>query len=176
MSQSSAAAELSDKIREVKRHYYLLGQRERLALHVMAVVVALVLILVLGIMPANKKLAMARQQQQSAQEMNAWIKANEPLMQAAARSGRPGGAAMTGQALLTQVNRSAQMAGVTLRRTEPEGNDKLRVWLEEASFNAVMGWLAQMDKQMGISVLNISVEAQREPGIANIRLILGASS
>jgi general secretion pathway protein M len=159
----------------VKRHYYLLGQRERLAVHVSAVVLVLALIVLAGILPAQKKLAVARDQQVAAQELNAWIKANEARLRDVARVGG-GSAAMTGQALLTQVNRSAQMAGVTLRRTEPEGDDKLRVWLEEASFNGVIAWLAQLDQQMNIKVINISVESHRDPGLANVRIILGASS
>lgn len=176
MSQSSLSAELSDRFREVKRHYYLLGARERLILHVISVVVVLLLIFALGIAPAQKKLATAKQQHIAAQEMHEWMKANEPRLRDAARAGRSGGASMTGQALLTQVNRSAQTSGVTLRRTEPEGDDKLRVWVEDASFNAVISWLADMDKRMGIKVINISVESHRDPGLANVRIILGAAS
>jgi general secretion pathway protein M len=135
------------------------------------------LVYLLVLAPMQSKLDQAQDSHRHWQDLQQWLQVNEPAIRAAAgKAGKSAAAAgMTGQALLTQVNRSAQMAGISLRRTEPEGEDKLRVWLEEAPFNAVMGWLVTLDRDMGIRVTNIAVDSSREPGLANFRIIVGAT-
>lgn len=174
MSDVSVLKTLSEKTREAKRFYYSMAPRERLMVNGMLAVLLIALIYLVLVYPAYNKVAEAEERFQRTQDLNAWMMANEPALKAASNSGsaRAGGT-VSGQALMSQINQSAKMMGIDLKRYEPDGETKLRVWLDDASFNSVMKWLAQLEKQHGIKVINISADAEKAPGIANFKVILG---
>ncbi len=79
-----------------------------------------------------------------------------------------------GESLLALVERSARTGGMAdgFRRGEPAGDKRVRVWLENASFDAAMDWLESLQSQHGISVVDAVVERAGVPGLVNMRLLL----
>ncbi len=165
---------LSSKTRELKRAYYSLSARERVMVNAMLAVVLFALVYVVLVYPASRAVNQAQLDYEQKQNLLAWMKSEEGKMKAVAASGLGTKPKKTGQALMTQVNRSAQQAGLTLKRYEPDGEDKLRVWLDDVSFNKTIRWLNQLESRDGIKVINISIDAQNKPGIANFKIILGS--
>jgi len=85
----------------------------------------------------------------------------------------------TGGSLLALVDRSARAAGMGagLSRVEPEGKDKVRIWLNDITFNALIPWLTELNKTQGVTPESLVVDRQPTLGRVNVRLVLvGPSS
>lgn len=88
------------------------------------------------------------------------------------QSARP----ITEQSMLTLVDRTAQQAQIRekLRRIQPEGNDRVRLWIEQAAFDQIIRWLASLQEEHGIHVESLTLERETEPGIVNARIIVSS--
>lgn len=87
-------------------------------------------------------------------------------LRAPARSGN--------QSLFATVDRSARstvLAGA-VQRVQPEGTGAVRVWLENAPFDATVRWVAQLEREHGITVSALSVEPTEGAGLVTVRLTL----
>jgi general secretion pathway protein M len=74
--------------------------------------------------------------------------------------------------LLTVVANSAAHAGLQLLRYQPEGSGGVSVVLQNQSFDALIAWIAELEQDDHVTVKQISVDAQTEPGLVNARIIL----
>ncbi len=82
----------------------------------------------------------------------------------------------SGESLLSLIDRSARAAGMgsNLNRVEPEGNDKVRLWLNDVAFDVLIPWLAELHKSQGVTPESMVAERQSIPGQVNARLVLVA--
>jgi len=110
---------------------------------------------------------------QQAQADLAWMQANAA---AARQAGAASGHLAEGQSLLTAVNASARESGLNLQRFEPEGEQRVRVTLENAVFTDVMRWIVTLQNRYGLSIDSFNADQQAQPGIVNIRLTVGRSA
>ncbi len=103
-----------------------------------------------------------RWMQQSAQEVK----------QLRGRSGRPAQLAQ-GQSLLAAIDRAARAnkLGDALKRVQPDGNNRARVWLEGASFDAIVRWINSLQRQQGVYVVSSVFDALEEKGRVDARLV-----
>lgn len=171
MSESNALGVLNDKVRDVKRVYYGLAPREQNLIAALAVVLIIALVYLVLMFPAQNSVSSASKKLEAKQSLLLWMQANEEQALAAAKSGagsRSGGS----QNILGDVNNAASRFQITLQRYEPEGKDKLRVWLEDESFNNMVRWLHQLESQKGITVSSISLDAEKDPGIVSAKIVL----
>ena len=86
------------------------------------------------------------------------------------------GKGMQGRSLLSVTDDAARAAGLgaALKRVEPDGSTGVRVWLEDASFDSVIGWLHVMASRYGVDVDSASMERTAARGRVNARLSLQA--
>lgn len=73
--------------------------------------------------------------------------------------------------LAARVTRSAEAAGLLLRRLEPDGG-LLRVTIDEAAFDAVILWISDLETDEAVGVVAIEAERRTEPGVVSLRLTL----
>lgn len=73
--------------------------------------------------------------------------------------------------LAARVTRSAEAAGLLLRRLEPDGG-LLRVTIDEAAFDTVILWISDLESDEAVGVAAIEAERRTEPGIVSLRLTL----
>ncbi len=73
--------------------------------------------------------------------------------------------------LATRVTQSAQDAGLTLRRLEPEGAG-LRLTLPETAFDTVVTWLASLEPDHGIRVTAAEIDRRTAPGTVTARFLV----
>ena len=80
----------------------------------------------------------------------------------------------SGESLLAMVDRSARAAGMGagLKRVEPEGKDKVRVWMDDIAFDGLIPWLADLNKTQGVTPESLVVDRQSTTGRVNVRLVL----
>ena len=76
--------------------------------------------------------------------------------------------------LLSQVEQTASQSKLrgSIRKIQPEGEQGVRIWMDNASFDDVLLWLERLQKQHGIEVADFSVERQAQEGRVNLRLLL----
>ncbi len=61
---------------------------------------------------------------------------------------------------------SAAEAGVAVRRIDPEG-ERVRVVLQDVSFDALMRWIDLMERERGLRLVELRVERRTSPGLVS---------
>ena len=157
----------------MKAWFENLDTREQRLLMGAAVILA-VLILYLAIWEPLQKGVASLQSSTSAQRATLeWMRgaAQEVALLRGQNSGstRPA----SGQSLLSLVDRTAKARrlGEALKRVQPDGERQVRVWLEGAKFDDLIGWLVTLDANQGVHINNGVFEAQEATGLVNARLV-----
>ncbi len=83
-----------------------------------------------------------------------------------------------GGSLLVIIERTAQQKNLksNLQKVQPEGQDGVRVWVENAAFDQLIDWLALLENKNTIYVSEIIIERRQEPGRINSRILLRVAS
>ena len=73
--------------------------------------------------------------------------------------------------LLSIIDESAKVAGLSeaVKRSQPEGNQKIRVWLEAAEFSTVLRWLNTLNTKYGLTVIETDINREDKPGLVRAR-------
>ena len=113
----------------------------------------------MGIESEQKTLSMMKSLQVQAQQLQATSsrRTNKPI----------GGSIMK---VVDSTRNSAQLP--TAKRIEPEGQNSLRLWIDNAPFDKVIMWLGRLNRQYDINVTEIIVDKQNESGVVNVKMIL----
>jgi general secretion pathway protein M len=161
---------MSPYLERARAWWSSLAERERRVLAGGGLVLALV-ILYLG---AWKPLAATRHERQvELQAARALATQLEQLATVAPR-GTAGPAAGAGQSLLAIVDQSRKASAVDKppSRLQPEGDDTVRLWLEDVPFDALVRWLGDLHARYGVRVDSADIERESGPGLVSARLTL----
>jgi len=133
------------------------SDRDRRVLGWGAIVVALIILL--GVfLPLQRALTKARAHLADQRTDLAWMRSMAPTLAAAG----PGpAAAPTGESLVVLIDRTARESGLAqaLTGSQPTGNGSMRVQLESADFNLLIGWLSRLGSQQDVRVESASITA-----------------
>lgn len=84
----------------------------------------------------------------------------------------PNGLRDIDKTLTVIIDETARSHGLSSPRTRANGGNGVDVTLQNASFDAVVAWLAALHDSYGIDVETASLAPAREPGIVNGSLLL----
>jgi len=147
-----------------------LSERERRMVIIGAV--AGVLLLVFGVLLSlDNSVSKAQERVGKKQADLVWMNAVGPeLATAGPTVARPS----SQESLLVVVDRAARESGLggSLTSSEPQGPGVLRVRLEKAPFDIMIGWLARLADQNGISVDTANIDTAGAPGVVTASLVL----
>jgi general secretion pathway protein M len=157
----------------VKEWFNGLAPRERIMVSIAAVVVGLALVYVAAWSPLTSSVARLEQSVEEQQALKQW------MQQSAAEVNQLRGAAGAADhrsllAVVDQTSKQSQL-GPAVKRIEPDGQELVRVTLEQASFDDVMTWLGGLQRSFGVSVADVSIDRQADSGRVNARLTLKRS-
>jgi len=156
--------------------YDQLPRRDQQALTVLAIAVLLGLLYFAVWRPVAGFHDQAASARENAEELLAWMQANEASLERLSGQGATAGtsadAPEDGRALMALVTRSAGDSGLSLQRFEPSGSDAIRVWLEDVPFAGVAAWLEDLSSNHGVVIDQASMDRQDEPGMVSVRLTL----
>ncbi|HXC58429.1 MAG TPA: type II secretion system protein M [Steroidobacteraceae bacterium] len=134
--------------------------------------VIVVILVILGVLvPLQRGLVTARSHLAEQQADLVWMRSMAPALAAAG----PGPAATpTNESLVVLIDRTARESGLAqaLTGSQPSGNGAMRVQLENADFNLLIGWLSRLGSQLGVRVENASVTANGSAGVVNATILL----
>jgi general secretion pathway protein M len=150
-----------------------LAVREQLVLLLGAAALAVALVYTLAWEPFAERHARLGQVVAEQQALLAWMEtAVAELRTQRERGAAPGAQVPEGQSLLATVDAASRAAGLAanVSRIQPEGAATVRVWMEKAPFDAVVGWLVRLEGDAAVEVESIAVEAAEGAGLVNVRL------
>jgi general secretion pathway protein M len=151
-----------------------LQSRERAMLAVGAAALLLLLGYALLVEPYFAAMERMRQDVAVQRETLAWMRQAAVEAKALRGGAQTRVAATGGQSLLALADSTAKASGLAaaLKRVQPDGQRSVRVWLEQASFDAVMQWLDTLARDHGIRVTGLVVEPLAIRGSVDARVVL----
>ena len=80
----------------------------------------------------------------------------------------------THESLMVLADRTSRASGLggAIRDQSPAGDNALKLRLEGASFDSMIGWLAALDINYGVSVSAATIDAASAPGLVNATVTL----
>ncbi|MES2683938.1 MAG: type II secretion system protein M [Pseudomonadota bacterium] len=166
-----ALQSLQVKAEPLLAKYQELQPRERVVVAVGAVVVLLTLIYLVFWEP----LANARAKQFAAlTDERALAERLETIGATVQKARASGVGAIQGreQSLLTLIDQQgrAPELGKPPTRMQPEGENEVKVWFEDVSFDALVRWMAQLETRNGVKIVGAEIERRAGAGLVNARL------
>lgn len=129
------------------------------------------MIIVFGLFkPAQSYFDGARADAENAQELVSWIEKQRPQLERVQRNSG-GGQSQAQGTLLQRVTAAANNHKVTIKRFEPEGDGRIRLWIDEARYQDLQPWLNTLLQQRFV-IRSVSVDALGEEGMVSARLTL----
>lgn len=150
-----------------------LAPRERVLVSLAAALTAVALVVIGGVRPLLASRTAAASQLADRQAVLADIeKVAARFGPQSAAAGAP--AQPSGESLVVLVDRTTRARGLApyLKRNEPDGNTSIRLRFENAAFDDLAGWLAELQTSQGIGVVSASVDPGEAPGRVSANLQL----
>lgn len=142
--------------------------REQLVLKLLAGMLAVAFFWFLVWQPLTNARDQARSGWISAEQTRQWIEANRgAVQQARQQQGQPAGGDWIGQ-----LNARAAQYQVTLKGYTPEGENSVRVLLEDQALSNVLLWLQGLRQEAGVVAGSIEISEGSRDGTVNVRATL----
>lgn len=119
--------------------------------------------------PAHNYFEQAREDAAQSRELVEWINRQRPQLERVERAS--GGSNQAQGTLLQRVTAAAKNHNVTIKRFEPEGDGRIRLWVDQARYQDLQPWLNTLLQQRFV-VQSVSVDALAEEGMVSARLTL----
>ena len=173
VSMAAKFAALDPLLEPLRARWRALAPRERRALRVLSAFFGVVLFYVLVWSPVQSNLTRLRAQLPAEQSRLARMREQSALV-ANLRRSQPANSSVDP---LSAAQQAAERLGLRdkMKRIEADGARGVRVEIEGASFNAVTGWLTELQRQSGLRAENAVFEKQSTPGTVTARITLRSS-
>lgn len=110
----------------------------------------------------------------SARALAARLEAISAQAQKSHLSGSGGAAINRNMSLLSAVDQAGKSGTLSKApsRLQPEGDNEVKVWLEDVTFDGLVRWIAELETRYSVSVQTVDIEKESAPGLVNARLSL----
>lgn len=154
----------------LKDWYQEQSPRDKRILQVGGAVLAFALVYALVWKPFNTRLIANRLAVETSRSTLAELRQLAPEL--AARRGSGSGSLPAGMSLPQAVNQVAGEFQLNLSRWQPDGDDKVQLWLDDASFDSLVTWLGALNSRYGIRIDSINISRGEAPGQVKVRVAL----
>lgn len=160
---------MSTPVERARAWWSSLAGRERRMLGGGGIALALIVLYTAAYEPL---LAARAQRQMGLQAARALAVQLERLAVAAPRGGPA--VAGAGQSLLAIVDQSRKASAIDKppSRLQPEGDNTVRIWLDDVPFDPLVRWLGDLHTRYGVRVEAADIQRESGPGLVNARLTL----
>ncbi|PID41733.1 MAG: hypothetical protein CSB48_13250 [Proteobacteria bacterium] len=158
---------------QLRKAYDSQSERDKKATRLLVTAVILGLVYFLIWSPSWTFYTEKKNEHKAAEQVLHFVQANEQKARAAAKAlGTLTGPKRQSGSLVSLVTSSGRQSGVEIKRFEPSGAGKLRIWVENVPFDNVVKWLGRLQTSHSIRVQEISVDRGDKSGLVNGRLLL----
>lgn len=156
--------------------YNSLPQRERIIVIAASIFIVITLFYLIVWEPIFQGLEKQQQQYKSQQSIVSWMQEASAEVKILKRSGART-ITSNNQPVSLIIEQSAKISGLqnSLGKLESSGKEGARVTLDAASFNQMLVWLNNLEKQHGVTVTSASIERNEKSGTVNARLSFSRS-
>ena len=161
-------AKLNAQIRDSEL-YKNFATREKTDRIVIVAILALIvgsLIWLLVWQPVNSWASSSQERHLRSDTLLQWMQANE---QAARKAGGTRSGPSSNVGVMRVTTTTADQAGLSLTRIQPENSGGVSVVLQKQPFNDVMRWLDLLQEKEGIRIVQASIDADAISGRVNAR-------
>lgn len=161
----------------LRQRWEALAPRERRMLALGAFVVALVVGYLAIWEPLAQRRDAWRTRVAAAESDLAWMRGVAPQVEAQSAT-RGASLVPDSRSLLARADATARDAGLgtSLLRVEPVGANQVRVYFEQAGFDAMMRWLETLAERHGTRVIEMSSQRADGVGLVDARVTLEESA
>lgn len=155
-------------------YWQQLKPRERIVLALLAIVVGIVLLYVAVLEPFQMKVEQLESRVAKQQADIQWMRSAAEEVKQLQRSNVGSNRNLrNGQSLLVLVDRTAKQNKLasSMKRVEPDGTTRVRVWLEKAAFDDVTRWLVKLQNDYQLEVESVVFDKTEDEGLVNVRLV-----
>ena len=163
----------------MKAWFAALAPRERVMVIAAGAVLSLGLVYVVlweGLAGGVDRLEQSVQEQRVLKQWMEQAAVQAQRLRGASAGGPAAGAGASSLLSVADETVRAANLGPAVKRMEPEGETVVRVVLEQAAFDDMVLWLGVLQRSHGVSVADLSVDRQAQPGRVNARLTLNRSA
>lgn len=162
----------------MKDKWQQLSSRERRLVVIMSAVLVVTMFYFLLWQPMQDGLARSRVRVKAQQAQLQEMRQQAAIARQLLAKQRSGSAVKNSSSLLVVIERTAQQKQIksALQKVQPEGNEGVRIWLENASFDKLVDWLALLSSRNNVYVSEISIDRQKDSGLVNGRILLQVAS
>jgi len=157
----------------MKEWFEQLEQRERLLVAMAGVLVSIALVVLLIIRPISSQTSRGLERVADKRALLT------ELEQVAERIGPQGGgiSPLTGantDSLVVVVDQTTRNAGLAtyLKRNQPDGANSIRLRFENAPFDSIVEWLAELQVNFSMSATSANIDMAADPGRVNCNFTL----
>ncbi|KZZ59380.1 hypothetical protein A3762_02380 [Oleiphilus sp. HI0125] len=158
---------------QAKDRWESLEAREQFSLKVMFVAVVTSLMYFAMWVPAQSYMDRAEQDLKDKAALLELVKSSRDQLRSSS-SNTSNASNLNSQQLVSTVTNMARKQSLNLKRFEPSGENKVKLWVEDVSFDTLVTWLSTLERSVGVQVEQISVEKEDKPGIVSARLTLSS--
>lgn len=167
MSLATYQQQLRQRLKPVVQWYESREPREQRVLQVLGAVLIAVLIYWVLWAPSVNARNQAQQRYIANMQTLSWIEANAGAVRAAAG----GKQSSLPRNWVSEVSRSANAYGLTLKGFTPEGNQSVRIQMEEQPAGQSILWLQSLQEK-GVQIANLEMTPGEKSGTATVRATL----
>jgi general secretion pathway protein M len=152
-----------------------LNERERLLVAGAGLLLLLLLVYALVWAPVHSARRALQDKVAGQRATVAWMQQGAQRLAQFRSSQGPARQGLGGQSLLALADSSARADGLgdVLKRVEPDGSNSVKVWMEAASFDKLVGWLGNLNTRYGIHIDTVSMDRAADmAGRVNVRVTL----
>jgi general secretion pathway protein M len=158
---------MNEFIANLERRYARLQPREQRMVRLGALAVGLLLLVGGVLLPLQTAISTALKRTDTRRADLEWMRVNAPEIQAA-------GATLmidSTEAPVVVVDRVGRESGLgsALKGTQPSANG-VRVQLGDAPFDALITWIATLDRRYGLAIESITIDRADKPGVVNANI------
>ncbi|WP_237064937.1 type II secretion system protein GspM [Microbulbifer guangxiensis] len=159
---------MKEQIEQLRQKWKTLPPGDRRALGILGLFLGSLFVVFGLFLPAKNYFEAAQARTVEARELLAWMQQQRPVLEQIGSSHKPSSASGT---LLQRVTAAAEQRKIAIKRFEPEGDGRVRLWIERARYQDLQPWLNSL-LQQGITIHTVNMDGLGEEGMVSARLTL----
>ena len=156
----------------VKNKWESFEPREQQSLKLLTIALVLSLAYFALWVPAKAYMVDAQRMVDERTEVLSLVQSSRSILASRSAGDSNSGSILNSQQLVSTVTNLAKKQSLSLKRFEPSGENQVKVWVEDVSFDVLISWLSALETSVKVKVEQISVEKQDRPGVVSARLTL----
>lgn len=162
----------------IRDYFRQLSPRERYLVIVTAFIVLVTLFYFTLWQPMHKGIAQKRDHLKLQKtQLHSMQEQAQELRSAQRSTGKAPQRITSSSSLLSVIDRTAKQGQLksTLQKAQPDGDDGVRLWMVNITFDQLIRWLDKLEREYGIYVSDIAIERNELSGRVDSRILLRVS-